>query len=213
MFDETIDDFYLPPPGSNDSDAIFLAKENDVVSEQTFVVIFQVQSTVPEGSTSIRAATLGDDYSVPGEVYDFPSRQQRLVFPFELFRDDIAEGTESFQVAFFPGNSDTRGTSFFVPSFSNTPMTLNANTFAIINDDGNHIFHIILTFLLLLITFFIDIVIIGFEVTEYSINEAAGSIEVFVSVLTQSDVTLPTSIPVVVRTVNGSAGKTFVIVS
>ena len=49
MFEETIDTFFVPESGLSVNGPIYLAKENNVISEQTFLVVVQVSSSVPPG--------------------------------------------------------------------------------------------------------------------------------------------------------------------
>lgn len=115
---------------------VFLVKENNRTSEQTFRVVFQVSSSTPD--SSIRPATISErlpngtelvnDYvlSTAGRttvVATFPASQQRIPFVFTLFPDTLSESTEAFQTSIAPeGNS---------PAFS-IPI---AEAFIIIEDN------------------------------------------------------------------------------
>ena len=86
-----------------------MLKEDNVISEQTFLVSFQVTDSAPSGTKS---ATIDQDYSnlaAPGQTNQtalfFPF-QQRIPFPFELISDTLPEGTEAFQASVSP--EDTR---------------------------------------------------------------------------------------------------------
>jgi hypothetical protein len=105
-FDEFVDQNYMFP---NASGPVYLAKENNVVSEQTFLVSFQLTDSAPPGTQS---AMIDQDYrfgSTPGQTsateFFFPSLQ-RIIFLFELRADKSPEGTEAFQVSVSP--EDTR---------------------------------------------------------------------------------------------------------
>ena len=98
QFDEIIDPFFLSPTGQPENGPIFLVKENNVLSEQTFLISIQVTDSAP---VSIQPATLGQDYRF-GQVGQtsqtevFLPSQQRNPFLFELLTDTLAEGTEAF---------------------------------------------------------------------------------------------------------------------
>ena len=108
QFEEFIDQFYVSPTSQPENGPIFLIKEDNVASEQTFLVSFQVTDSAPFGTQS---AAIDQDFrfSGPGQTsateFFFPS-QQRILFLFELRTDDLPEGTEAFQVSVSP--EDTR---------------------------------------------------------------------------------------------------------
>ena len=108
QFDEFIDEFFVSPTGRPENGPIFLAKENNVISEQTFLVSFQVTDSAPSGTQS---ATIDQDYRFAGEgqtsatEFFFPN-QQRILFLFELRTDTFPEGTEAFQASV--ASEDTR---------------------------------------------------------------------------------------------------------
>jgi hypothetical protein len=98
----------VSPTGRPENGPIFLAKEDNVTSEQTFLVSFQVTDSAPSGTQS---ATIDQDYRFAAvgrtsqtEIF-FPT-QQRIIFPFTLLPDDLPEGTEAFQASVSP--EDTR---------------------------------------------------------------------------------------------------------
>ena len=66
-FEEFVDEIFLSPTGRPENGPIFLAKENNVTSEQTFLVSFQVTDSAPSGTQS---ATIDQDYrfSGPGQT-------------------------------------------------------------------------------------------------------------------------------------------------
>jgi hypothetical protein len=98
----------VSPTGRPENGPIFLVKENNVISEQTFLVSFQVTDSAPSGTQS---AAIDQDYRFSGADrtsltnFFFPS-QQRILFPFELIQDTLPEGTEAFQASVSP--EDTR---------------------------------------------------------------------------------------------------------
>ena len=108
QFDEFIDKFFVSPTGRPENGPIFLAKENNVTSEQTFLVSFQVTDSAPSRTQS---ATIDQDYRFAGDdqtsqtEFFFPN-QQRIPFLFELRTDTFPEGTEAFQASVSP--EDTR---------------------------------------------------------------------------------------------------------
>ena len=69
MFDSFIDQFYMSPTGLPVNGPIYLAKENNVTSEQTFLLSIQVTDSAPSG-TNIQPATLDADYRIatPGQT-------------------------------------------------------------------------------------------------------------------------------------------------
>jgi hypothetical protein len=98
----------VSPTGRPENGPIFLAKEDNVTSEQIFLVSFQVTDSAPSGTQS---ATIDQDYRFAGfgqtsQVEFFFPSQQRILFPFELIADTLPEGTEAFQVSVSP--EDTR---------------------------------------------------------------------------------------------------------
>ncbi len=123
---------------------VFLEKQNDRITEQSYVVIVGINEATPNGN--IRAATLStvadnvtvaadNDYvvSLPGEntiVLEFAPDEQVLDFIFTLFPDDIAEGTEAFQASSQPSENPLHP-SFTAPSAG----VLFPSTFIVIADD------------------------------------------------------------------------------
>ena len=119
---------------------VFLAKQNNRKSEQTFNVVFQVSSSTPD--TSIRPATLSErlpngteltnDYvlstaGVTTVTATFPSTQQRIPFVFTLHPDNLPESTEAFQASIAPIENS--------PAFS-IPI---AETFIVIEDNDGRL--------------------------------------------------------------------------
>ncbi len=131
-------DFNEPQFEEQISGVLFLEKQNDRISEQSYVVIVGINEATPNGN--IRAATLAtadanNDYVVsqPGEntiVLEFGPNEQVLDFPFVLFPDDIAESTEAFQASSQPSENPMHP-SFTAPSAG----VLFPSTFIVIADD------------------------------------------------------------------------------
>ena len=139
QFDEYIDEFFpTPDPGRSESGPIFLVKENNVTSEQTFLFSFQVTDSAPFG---IQTAAFGQDYRFGSQplqtsATEFFPFQQRIPFPFELFADTLPERTEAFQVSV--SLEDTRNLAGgMVAEFptSLTPLTLRTEIFVTILDN------------------------------------------------------------------------------
>jgi hypothetical protein len=106
QFDEFINQSYMSLTGRPENGPVYLVKENNVTSEQTFLVSFQLTGSAPSG---IQTATIGHDYrfgSTPRQTSVFFPTQQRILFLFELLTDNFPEGTEAFQVGVSP--EDTR---------------------------------------------------------------------------------------------------------
>ena len=127
---------------------IFLAKEDNVTSEQTFQVLVQVSDTVPR--PGIQPATLSADYFLsPNDpmatslVIQFLPSQQRLNLPFTLIADMIAEGPEAFQARSSPETTAelSDGTIVTVPSYQ-VPEVLLSQTFINIDDDESEFGHV-----------------------------------------------------------------------
>ena len=119
---------------------VFLVKENNTQTEQTFIVVLTATGHTPLNS-NIRPASVSskeddgylqeNDYLLgrPDQrsmVINFPAQSQRIPFNFRLFSDKEVEGTEAFQVSVLPHESNS-------PLFLE-PLTLSSSTFIIIND-------------------------------------------------------------------------------
>ena len=106
MFATTIDFFYVPPTGCPENGLIYLVKENNVTSEQTFLVIIQVTDSAPSG-TAIQSATINQDYRYApadrrSQSIFFRPFEQRVLVWFELLADTLPEGTEAFHASVSP---------------------------------------------------------------------------------------------------------------
>ena len=90
--DTAIPDPFVP---GQDLQEIYLIKS--IESEQTFDIVVRA---VPGGGE--RDTTFGVDYTTGAgtaqQTLEFRFDQERLLFPIELFQDDITEGTETFQL-------------------------------------------------------------------------------------------------------------------
>ena len=137
QFDTTVDRFFIPNPG--DSGPIYLAKENNVTSEQTFLISVQVTDSAPSG-TAIPSATIDQDYRFGGvqtnETMIFDHFEQRILVQFQLLADTFPEGTEAFQASVSP---ETRGPNdtIIIVEFPTplSPQVLASEAFIIILDD------------------------------------------------------------------------------
>ena len=138
QFDEFIDEFYVSRTGRPENGPIFLVKEDNVTSEQTFLVSLQVTDSAPSGT---QTAALGQDYrfgSQPGQTSAtefFRPFQRRIPFQFELSTDTLPEGNEAFQASVSP--EDTQDTGGMVVQFptSRNPLTLRSEIFITIVDN------------------------------------------------------------------------------
>ena len=114
---------------------IYLAKEDNVQSEQTFRIIVQVAGSVPPGE-NVNPATIGVDYSVgfsTSSVVEFLPSMQKINFEFTLRADTIPEGTEAFRASSSAADTADVG-GIELPNYL-PPSTLSAETFVIIEDD------------------------------------------------------------------------------
>ena len=144
-YEEFIGTSFIPQEHSDSlaNGPIYLAKEGNGSSEQTFSVVVQIASTssVPSNSgQNIQPATHNEDYSLSKinthVVLPFLPGKQRINVPFTLFSDDIREGTEAFHLSSAPHSrsalpDETRVT---LPTYLN-PVHLFTDTFIII--EGN----------------------------------------------------------------------------
>ena len=125
-FEREINTF--PEPMFEEVVTIYLAKENNVSSEQTFGISFQRSDSAPPGS-DFAIATDGEDYTnLRGDftLLFFPNMQRRGI-SIDLLADDNPEPTEAFQISSSPDRN---------PTF-NGPRTLFSRTFVVIEDDDS----------------------------------------------------------------------------
>lgn len=144
--EQVINESYIPPTNSKDSarGPIYLAKENNVISEQTFAVVVDFANKVPLRE-NFNLATRNMDYAVrPGFfsfVVLFPPNHQNIVFPIVLFPDTFPEGTEALLARSAPGNhSDVGRVEHPLPGYS-TPVSLPTETLIIIEDDDRKLYY------------------------------------------------------------------------
>lgn len=138
-FNTDIDQFFIPPTNLLANGPVHLFKENNVTSEQTFLIVVQVSDSVPPGG-GFNPATNGLDYSLGARgtspVIQFTPQTQRLLFSFELISDTLPEGNEAFLLSTAPEDEgqDASGRILPVPGYL-PPIALSAETFVIIEDD------------------------------------------------------------------------------
>lgn len=116
-------------PDFDDFFEVFLEKENNVTSEQTFLISLTVRDSVPINS-GFDIAEFGVDYgAIPRTAFiqSFLPGEKRLPISFELRRDFIPERTEGFEIS---SSNDEREPSFLPPR-----QPLYPQTFVIIEDD------------------------------------------------------------------------------
>ena len=113
-------------PISEEDAFIYVAKESNIISEQTFRITFQRTDMVPQGS-GFALAHDGEDYR--GILQEFPrnfsSHNQRINLPFQLLPDGDPEATEAFQISLSSQGS---------PAFDSADV-LFTRTFVVIDDD------------------------------------------------------------------------------
>ena len=150
LFDKVIDQSFVSPTGRPENGPIYLIKEDNVTSEQTFLVSIQVTDSAPSG-TNIQSATFGKDYRTPISIHDifFNTVKQRIPFVFTLVNDTIPEGTEAFQASVSPEDTrylgDLRVEQFPTPL---NPVTLASEVFITIEDDDCKLHNISMHFLI-----------------------------------------------------------------
>ena len=136
VFEEVINQYFVPSSGSPVpvNGPVYLAKEDNVASEQTFSVSVQLAEGVVPSGKNIQPATLNDDYRLNVDhthvTLQFLPEYQRLNVQFTLFPDNISEGTEAFSITSAPETT--------LPTYYN-PIHLSTDTFVIIK--GNNIDH------------------------------------------------------------------------
>ena len=155
QFDSLVDQFYEPNPG--DSGPIYLAKENNVISEQTFLISVQVTDSAPSGN-AIQSATIDQDYlfGVEGrtsETLFFNPFDQRILVSFVLLADAFPEGNEAFQASASPEDTrETRAPNGTVISVERFPTLLKPVNLAlkvfinILDDDRKFYTHFVYSY-------------------------------------------------------------------
>ena len=133
-FERRINNF--TEPRFEEVEFIYVAKENNVISEQTFRIAFQRTDSVPPDS-GFAIAQDGQDYSGIRETFQetfFPF-QQRISITFQLLADTVPEPTEAVQLSLSTQDS---------PAFDSADI-LSTRTFIVIEDDDSKI-NLILNF-------------------------------------------------------------------
>lgn len=139
-FEETVDKFFAAESGLPINGPIYLAKENNVSSEQVFFVIIQASDSNAL-SRSSQPATINLDYSLSHHltrevVVPFSSHDQRIALSFTLHSDLFPEGTESFVLTSAPIDTSQSVDGTIVPvSMYLIPTILSVKSYVIIEDD------------------------------------------------------------------------------
>ena len=215
LLDTLVDQFFMPSPGN--SGPIYLAKENNVISEQTFLVSVQITDSAPSG-TAIQSATFRIDYgfSMGGQTSEtlyFPPSQQRILVVFELLADTLPEGTEAFQASAYPEDTlETRAPNgtIIIERFPTplSPHFLASEAFIIILDNDCKFYTYFVFFMHYVSIFSCLVIIIGFTNTSYTVNEGVGNLQVDVRVFNPpDDQFVLETILLVIQTVSGSASN------
>ena len=149
QFEETIDESYVSPTGQPENGPVFLIKEDNVTSEQTFLVSIQVFLFYSFG------ADIGQDFHLrqPGQagVHNvtfelFNATQQRIPFRFTLLPDTLFEGPEDFLAYLYPISSLPDGTEERFPTAS---LGLFCDVFVtIVDDDRKFQAHVVFFFII-----------------------------------------------------------------
>ena len=131
-----IDSTFVSPTKLIPDGPIYLAKEDNVESEQTFRIIVQVADSVPPNMQNINPATIGVDYSVgigTTTVVELLPSMQKVNFKFTLRADNFPEGIEAFRASSSADDTaEVDGMEFDLPGYS-PPSALSAETFVIID--------------------------------------------------------------------------------
>ena len=134
-----VDELYVSPTGRPENGPVFLVKEDNVTSEQTFLVAIQVIDSAP--NISLLPARINEDYSITLitqiiVITPFLPTEKKLNFQFALKDDSLSEGTEAFQARVYPEHTQVLpgGIVEVFPTFLN-PVNLSSNTHIFIEDD------------------------------------------------------------------------------
>ena len=137
-FDTQIDDTFVSPTNLTSNGPIYLAKEDNVQSEQTFRISVLAADSVPPNTQNINPATIGVDYSIGAgtlTVVEFRPPMQRVSFRFTLFPDTFPEETEAFRLSSTAEDTvEVGGIEIDLPGYL-PPQNLHAETFVLIEDD------------------------------------------------------------------------------
>lgn len=129
QFEEFIDEFFVPESGLPINGPVYLAKENNVITEQTFQIVIQISNVAPPGE-GIQPATPDEDYQANQvSTINFLPTEQRMDFPFVLLTDNNPEDTEAFQIGATPSSQ--------IGPIYQAPSAFFPQTFVIIQDDDS----------------------------------------------------------------------------
>ena len=119
--------YTFPEPQFEEPVEVFLATEDNVLSEQIFAVSLTVSNVVPDGS-GFGVAEFDMDYRgiQPTFDMDFLPFQVRLPITIDLLPDNLPEPNEAFLISSSPN---------VVPSFLPPNSPLYQQTFVVIEDD------------------------------------------------------------------------------
>ena len=142
-FDTTIDETFISPTSLRGNGPVYLSKEDNVVSEQTFRIVVQVSDSVPPGE-GINPAVINDDYEIgvrgtTSLVMLFPPNMQRVLFRFTLRRNTSPDGTKAFLArSAAEDTADFGGVVFNLPDYL-PPIRLAAETYIFIEDNDRKV--------------------------------------------------------------------------
>ena len=186
-----------------------MLKEGDVISEQIFVVSFQVTDSAPSG---IQSAAIDQDYrfGIAGQTSlseFFLPFQQRIPLQFELLADTFPEETEAFQVTVSSEDFQDLGGGLVehFPTYQ-YPLNLTSEIIITILDNDRKLY--VANFFAIFYLISCLAIIIGFTNTSYTVDEGFGTLRVDVQVLNVPDEQpLPAPVVLTIQSVSGSASK------
>ena len=126
---------FLEEKFDHEVEEVFVAKENNVITEQTFLIVVEARTETP--NNSIGPAIHDQDYSlnVGGQqtiILQVTPQEQKVLVPFVVFSDTEIERVESFRFT----TSSARRNGY--PIFS-SPLVLHQSAFIfILDNDGNY---------------------------------------------------------------------------
>ena len=131
---------YTFPEKVSEYPAVFLHKENQRVTEQVLDICVSITSATPNseiGSATLKSSlSMDNDYSLLDTntviIRRFQPNTQTMRIDFDIYDDQIAEGTEAFQITISPE-------TILLPGFL-SPINLFASTFIIILDDDRKLY-------------------------------------------------------------------------
>ena len=118
---------------------IYLAKEDNVMTEQTFNVLVDVSAQALPPSSSLQTASIGSDHLLDGSnhpslIVTFPPSALRLSFTVTILPDNVAEGDEGFIAS--STSSQFQGAPRYL-----TPNGLAEDSLIVIRDAAHHVAH------------------------------------------------------------------------